>query len=160
MSAIVEFLGGRIGLAAFVVGVAIGAWTAWWIQDVRTKALRNEHEAYRLEVGRVALDAEKAVREREEKWKKEKENAEKEAVEHLEKARADNAAAAAAADRLRNDIAAMRARHRAAVTAACPLPVPAVGDLLGECAEAYRGMAAKADGHAGDVRTLIEGWPK
>lgn len=36
----------------------------------------------------------------------------------------------------------------------------AVAELFGDCAERYRGLAEKADRHASDARTLIEGWPK
>jgi hypothetical protein len=35
-----------------------------------------------------------------------------------------------------------------------------LAELLGDCADRYRGVAQKADRHASDARTLIEGWPK
>lgn len=35
-----------------------------------------------------------------------------------------------------------------------------LAQLLGDCADRYRGVAEKADRHASDVRTLSEGWPK
>jgi len=35
-----------------------------------------------------------------------------------------------------------------------------LAELLGDCADRYRGVAEKADRHASDARTLSEGWPK
>lgn len=35
-----------------------------------------------------------------------------------------------------------------------------LAELLGDCADRYRGLAKKADRHASDARTLSEGWPK
>lgn len=39
-------------------------------------------------------------------------------------------------------------------------PAATVGQLFLECAAAYADMAAKAGGHASDVQTLTESWPK
>lgn len=35
-----------------------------------------------------------------------------------------------------------------------------VAELFGDCADRYRDLAKKADGHASEVRTLIDGWPR
>ena len=34
------------------------------------------------------------------------------------------------------------------------------GELLADCSRGYQELAATADGHANDVRTLIEAWPR
>lgn len=34
------------------------------------------------------------------------------------------------------------------------------GELLADCSRGYQELAATADGHANDVRTLIEAWPQ
>lgn len=68
--------------------------------------------------------------------------------------------AAATADRLRNDLAAARGRLSAATAEACRATAGTALELLGTCADAYRDVAAAADGHAADVQTLTEAWPQ
>jgi hypothetical protein len=76
---------------------------------------------------------------------------------------AANAAAAdrarAAADSLRNNsersLATARESH-----AACVVSAAIHAELLGRCESSYRGMAEKAQGHATDVKALVESWPK
>lgn len=69
-------------------------------------------------------------------------------------------AAAATARRLRNDLAAARNRLSAATAEACRATASTALELLGTCADEYRAVAAAADGHASDARTLIESWPQ
>lgn len=68
--------------------------------------------------------------------------------------------AAANADRLRHDLAAARGRLSAATAEACRATAGTALELLGACADDYRDMAAAADGHAADVKTLTEAWPQ
>lgn len=44
--------------------------------------------------------------------------------------------------------------------AACIVSATTHAELLGACEREYRSMAAKAQGHAGDAKTLIDSWPK
>lgn len=80
------------------------------------------------------------------------------------KTRADqNAAAAGRArtelDRLRKQ-AATGAGDAGTTHAACTQYAAAATDVLGECAGALQSLAATADGHVNDVRTLTGSWPE
>ena len=44
--------------------------------------------------------------------------------------------------------------------AACVISAATHAELLGRCESSYRGMAEKAQGHAADVRALVESWLK
>ena len=75
-------------------------------------------------------------------------------------ARRDADAARTELDRLRNSVAAARGGVPGESAAACAQRADAAGDVLGQCAAAYLDLAAIADRHASDARTLIEAWPK
>ena len=75
-------------------------------------------------------------------------------------ARRDADAARTELDRLRNSVAAARGGVPGESAAACAQRADAAGDVLGQCAAAYSDLAAVADRHANDARTLIEAWPK
>jgi hypothetical protein len=63
-------------------------------------------------------------------------------------------------DRLRQQLATANSRMS---TASCPTVVDYSATLsfvLGECAAEVDGLAKTADGHAVDVRTLINAWPR
>lgn len=70
------------------------------------------------------------------------------------------AAAGLAVDGLRHELDAYR--HSLPGDPASPGDPRAatLAELLGDCADRYRGLAEKADRHASDVRTLSEGWPQ
>lgn len=87
-----------------------------------------------------------------------------EALQKAESRAAANAASAATAraesDRLRALLASSsgtisRATHDSLVGYAT-----ALSDVFGECQAAAAGLAEKATGHAADVKTLMEAWPK
>ncbi len=63
-------------------------------------------------------------------------------------------------DGLRNELADARAHIPAAACTAVREYAATVSGLFAECADAYQGMAEAAQGHASDVRTLIDAWPK
>jgi hypothetical protein len=44
--------------------------------------------------------------------------------------------------------------------AACIVSAATHAELLGRCEREYRDMAGKAQGHATDVKALVESWPK
>lgn len=68
--------------------------------------------------------------------------------------------ARAESDGLRDDIAAMREQLTTATRDAAAARAIAVGTVLQQCAAKYQDMAAIADRHASDVRTLMQAWPK
>jgi len=73
--------------------------------------------------------------------------------------RADADSARAESDRLREQSADAARRIAAAPPAAVAEYATAVGELLTDCSRRYQGLAATTDGHASDVRTLIDAWP-
>lgn len=70
-------------------------------------------------------------------------------------------AAGTAAEQLRNALDTIRhARLPGDSAGPGDQRARALAELLGDCADRYRGVAEKADRHASDARTLSEGWPK
>ena len=60
---------------------------------------------------------------------------------------------------LRDDLTAAQ-RLSSDSLAACNQYSTTVGGLLDNCGERYSGMAATAQNHANDVKTLLDAWPK
>ena len=85
--------------------------------------------------------------------------------------KADTAARKSAARQsaLANDISAARSElerlqdiARSASANSCPAaanPAAALADVFQQCSARLQELAAKADGHANDVRALIDAWP-
>ena len=74
--------------------------------------------------------------------------------------RAERDRALAGARRLRDDLATLRTRLPNAIPSACIATADALAGLLDQCQQEYRVMGEIADGHASDVRTLTEAWPR
>lgn len=81
------------------------------------------------------------------------------AAKRAQAARRDADSARTELDRLRQHVASTAASAGDA-PAASPDRAAAHGELLVQCSAAYQDLARVADGHANDVRTLIEAWPK
>jgi hypothetical protein len=71
----------------------------------------------------------------------------------------DAAAAHVAADWLRDDLTAIGSAAASSIDA-CNRHAATVSKLLVESASLNRELAQACDGHASDVRTLMEAWPK
>ena len=78
------------------------------------------------------------------------------------KLRDDAAGARTELERLRGAIAAATRRDLvpSAAAGAADQPASPVAELLGACAAEVQELAGIADGHASDVRTLIDSWPR
>jgi hypothetical protein len=70
------------------------------------------------------------------------------------------AAATRAADRLRGDVASLRASIAAATRPAVDQYATTASELLAECGKELADVARAADGHAADVRLMLSAWPK
>ena len=77
----------------------------------------------------------------------------------LARVRADHRAARTELERLRDTLAQPYGLSLAAGGTDGLNPDPA-RELLGECAATYLDLAQQADGHAADVRLLLDGWPQ
>jgi hypothetical protein len=70
------------------------------------------------------------------------------------------ASAGAVAVSLRDEIATLRRSLPGLADDAVRQRADAVAAVLADCTDSYAGMAAAADRHASDVKTLMEAWPK
>lgn len=89
-----------------------------------------------------------------------KNDAVKAAEIEAEKNAAAAAAAARAADRLRGDVASLRASIAAAPRPTVDQYATTASELLAECGRELADVARVADGHAADVRLMLAAWPK
>ena len=141
-------------------GIAVGFGAAWNLQGIRLDSLEVEFGTYRLAVERQAVIARAEAIKQKEQWIKEKEDAEQHAAEREEILRTERDRAIAGARRLRDDLTTLRARLPNAIPSACIATADALAGLLDQCQQEYRVMGEIADGHASDVQTLMEAWPK
>jgi uncharacterized protein YgfB (UPF0149 family) len=86
--------------------------------------------------------------------------AQNEAKQREARLRAAAAAAGNESDSLRHDLDQVRDQLATATRDAAVERAAAVSAVLADCSRKYQGMAAKADAHASDVRTLMDAWPK
>ncbi len=143
---------------AIVVGLLV-----WFFQEARLGSdladVRLESSQYRAEVLAEKAAAAERVRKVEGDWNAKYQTAVNSARDRERVLRADLVAVRGASERLRTQ--ASEAARRLAQA-----PAPAVleyantlGDVFAECSARYGEVAAAADGHASDARTLIEAWP-
>ena len=137
-----------------------GGWVAWSLQGFRLDDLKHDFAGYKTQVEQQAVEARQAALKQKEQWIKEKEDAEQKGAEREATLRTERDRALAGARRLRDDIATLRTRLPNAIPSACLATADALAGLLDQCQQEYRGMAEVADGHASDVQTLMEAWPK
>ena len=137
-----------------------GAWVAWSIQGFRLDDLKHDFAGYKTQVEQQAVEARQAALKQKEQWIKEKEDAEQKAAEREASLRVERDRALAGARRLRDDLTTLRARLPNAIPSACIATADALAGLLDQCQQEYRVMGEIADGHASDVQTLMEAWPK
>ena len=145
-------------LAACVAGYA-----AWFIQAVRLDNVKLDAARHKaelvaeLEAARSA--ALEAARVQEQAFQERLNEATHEHHQTLARVRADGRSARAELDRLRDTLAQPYGLSLAAGGTDGLNPDPA-RELLGECAATYLDLAQQADGHAADVRLLLDGWPR
>ena len=139
--------------AALVLAFATG----WVAQGWR---MGSEHAALEMRYAtRLAQAQENALKEYA-RLEKVKDDAIREAEIEAEKNAATAAAATRAADRLRGDVASLRASIAAAPRATVDQYAATASELLADCGRELADVAAKADGHAADVRLMLAAWPK
>ena len=146
----------RLMIAAGVaLALAFGA--GWAVQGWRMGA---EYAALEMRYAtRLAQAQENALKEYA-RLEKVKDDAIKAAEIEAEKNAATAAAATRAADRLRGDVASLRASIAAAPRATVDQYAATASELLADCGRELADVAAKADGHAADVRLMLAAWPK
>jgi len=144
--------------AAALIAAVLAAAGTWRVQEWRHAAIDADRAAAAQEARR---NQERATREIETNRQQKVTHAQQQAADRASVARRDADSARAELDRLRDDITT--ARTDAVPGSACASSdrrAAAAAELLAECSAAYQGLARAADGHAGDVRTLMQAWPK
>ena len=144
LAAVAIFIG-----AAFVTGVFTGR-----------DQVQDKWDAARAVQVQAAFAAERLARSKEQSLMTQLTEAQNAATLREAKIRADYTAAHAAALGLRDTLAAARQRLPADPATAGSQTATTGLDLLGECGAAVEQLAAAADAHASDVKTLTDAWPK
>ena len=144
-------------VAAALLGAALAGWAGWSVQGWR---MGEQIAALKTAQAEAVNTAAREARAQESKRFQGVQDAQAAAQTRAVAARRDADAARTELDRLRNSVAAARGGVPGESAAACAQRADAAGDVLGQCAAAYSDLAAVADRHASDARTLIEAWPK
>ena len=138
---------------ALVLAFAAGWAAQGWRMGAEYAALEALHATHLAHAQETALTEYARL-------EKVKDDAVKAAEIEAEKNAVAAAAAARAADRLRGDVASLRARIAAAPRPAVDQYAATASELLGACAAEYQWMAEQADQHLVNERLLIGAWPK
>ena len=139
--------------AALVLAFATGLVAQGWRMGAEYAALEMRYAT------RLAQAQENALKEYA-RLEKVKDDAIREAEIEAEKNAAAAAAATRAADRLRGDVASLRASIAAAPRATVDQYATTASELLADCGRELADVAAKADGHAADIRLMLAAWPR
>jgi septal ring factor EnvC (AmiA/AmiB activator) len=136
-------------LAVFGAGWAVNGWRLGEkvasMQRDQAEATAAENETYRI---------------KERANSKRLEDSRNEAAKRETTIRRDADGARNAADSLRDELAELRRNLPSLAADACRVRADTLAQLFDQCAGNYRGLAEKADRHASDVQTLMDGWPK
>ena len=143
-------------VAAFLAGLAVAAVSAWhvqaWRYDAQIAGIKTAHAQA------ATLASEEAARNFR-TITTQYEGALNDARKRESDLRRNVAAARTESDGLRDAIYAFRAKLPNATATTVAVAADTAAELLGACAAEYQDVAAAADGHAADARTLIEAWP-
>lgn len=138
---------GLVLLAAFVAGAAVNGWRVKSHYQAEIATIEKERQSERYEAERKArLIANQYT-------------------EALNNARTRENEIRLAADGARSELDRLRIAIKKRSSAVAASPASAVdysiasSELLAECAGEYQALAEKADGHASDIRIMIEAWP-
>ena len=138
-------------LVAALIGAAIAGFTVWEAQEARIARIKTQHAEAQAQATAQALATTAQMQ-------KDRDDAIQKAQERAQQNAAAAAAARRTADSLRAQLASAQ-RIASAPPAAVAEYASTAGELLADCGAEVAELAAKADGHANDVRTLIEAWP-
>lgn len=146
-----------LSLLAAALASALSAGGAWiWQANAYTAKISEMKEA---QAEQTATAVKKALDDTV-KLQRKKDAALKAAEVRAAALHAAAAGAVAESDSLRAQLAAERMRLPDASLPACRDYALSLNTVLDQCQARHRELAGKADGHAADVRTLLESWPK
>jgi hypothetical protein len=141
----------------YLACVAIGFSSAWYIQANRYEA---KISAIELQIANDKTEAVNDAFRQTTTWQGIADAARKQGDLRVAVAQRNTVVARAAVDSLRNDAADLPRRIANASRAAVDQYAAAANGLLNDCSRKYQELAATATGHANDVRTLSDSWPR
>lgn len=143
-------------VAAFLAGLAVAAVSTWhvqaWRYDAQIAGIKTAHAQAATLASEEAARNFRAIT-------TQYEGALNDARKREADLRRNVAAARTESDGLRDAIYAFRAKLPNASAATVAVAADTAAELLGACVNEYQDVAAAADGHAADARTLVEAWP-
>lgn len=142
-------------LIAAVIAAAIFAWN-WFIDYERSIGYDRAVAEYNVKL----LAAKEAADQREQELSAQVQEAQANGLKREETIKALAAAVGKSSDSLRNTANAIRLGLPLATVQAARTAADAFAAVFTDCQGRYADVAAKADGHASDVRTLEEAWPQ
>ena len=143
--------------AAAIIAASLAGWAGWSVQGWR---LGEQIAALKTAQAEAVNTATREARAQESARFKGVQDAQAAAQTRAQVARRDADRARGELDRMRDTLSATRGGVPGESTAACAVRADAGADVLAQCGAAYQDLAAIADRHASDARTLIEAWPK
>ena len=144
--------------ALLIAAVAVALGFAWngFIKHEQNIGYQKAVAEYTVKL----LEAKEAADKREQELSAQVQEAQANGLKREETIKALAAAVGKSSDSLRNTANAIRLGLPHATVEAARTAADAFAAVFSECQGRYGELAAKADGHASDVRTLEEAWPK
>jgi len=143
--------------AAALIAAALAATASWQVQAWR---YGEQIATIRADAAESTARSEKSAQLVRDTRQQEVTRATQNAARRAQVARADADNARADLERLRDDLRASAVPASGDACTAADQRAATLAELFGQCAGAYQGMARTANGHANDVRTLTDAWPK
>ena len=144
--------------ALLIAAVAVALGFAWngFIKHEQNIGYQKAVAEYNVKL----LAAKEAADKREQELSAQVQEAQANGLKREETIRTLAAAVGKSSDSLRNTTNAIRLGLPHATVEAARTAADAFATVFSECQGRYGELAAKADGHASDVRTLEEAWPQ
>ena len=144
--------------ALLIAAVAVALGFAWngFIKHEQNIGYQKAVAEYNVKL----LAAKEAADKREQELSAQVQEAQANGLKREETIKALAAAVGKSSDSLRNTANAIRLGLPRATVEAARTAADAFAAVFTDCQGRYADVAAKADGHASDVRTLEEAWPK
>lgn len=126
---------------------------------LKNKELSNQVQTVKLDHAKFVHGQEVVTNRLNQSWKERLYKAQEGYLERIKVLERDKFILSVNADRLSKSLAEAKSKYHRASEEARIEYTSTLSDVFGSCVEAYRGMAAKADGHANDAKLLEEAWP-
>jgi len=143
-------------IAAALIGASVAAVGAYKVQDWR---YGEQIASMKQEASEATTKAVKDAMAKMEVDQKRKDDALIESNKRAQKNAVAAANASTAVNGLRDELATARANLSKATQQARDNYAATVETVLGQCSREYQTMAEKADGHANNVKLLLDAWP-